>query len=146
MNHTFICQEGLWTGKGFYIDDDGHSIPCESETKTTHQTGTWLHESTMKLSLENNIFEIKNICEIVPFERDIDYTTWESKTADIGTLLGQFVIVHDSIFSLCTSRDSAFQGSEIFLKRDDTSYTNRGTLARRRKKVSSWTMELTKIV
>jgi hypothetical protein len=145
MNHTFICQEGLWTGKGFYIDDDGHSIPCESQIRTTHQTEKWFHESTMKLSVEEKIVEIRNICEINPFETDVDYTTWESKTADIGTLLGQFVIVHDSIFSICTSRDSAFQGSEIFFKINDTSYKNRGTLAKRRKKVSSWTMELTKI-
>lgn len=145
MNHSFIFQEGLWTGKGFYIDDDGHSIPCESQIRTTHRTNKWFHESTMKLSLKEKVVEIQNVCEIIPFEKDIDYTTWESKTADIGTLLGQFVIVHDSIFSLCTSRDSAFQGSEVFLKRNNTSYKNRGVLVRRRKKVSSWTMELTKI-
>lgn len=145
MNHTFMCREGLWTGKGFYIDDDGHSIPCESEIRTTHRAGKWLHKSTMKLSLEDTVVEIQNIYEIAPFKADTEYTTWESKTADIGTLLGQFVIVHDSIFSLCTSKDSVFQGSEIFFKKSDTSYKNRGILARRRKKVSSWTMELTKI-
>jgi len=145
MNHSFIYQEGLWTGKGFYIDNDGHSIPCESKIRTTHHTSKWFHDSTMKLSLEEKVVEIQNVCEIIPFETDMDYTTWESKTADIGTLLGQFVIVHDSIFSLCTSRDSAFQGSEVFLKRNNTSYKNRGVLVRRRKKVSSWIMELTKI-
>ncbi|MBN2516123.1 MAG: hypothetical protein JXC33_08845 [Deltaproteobacteria bacterium] len=99
----------------------------------------------MKLSLEDKVVVIQNISEIAPFDTDIDYTRWESKTADIGTLLGQFVIVHDSIFSLCTSRDSAFQGSEVFFKINDTSYKNRGILVRRRTKVSSWTMELTKI-
>lgn len=145
MSHTFIFQEGLWTGKGLYIDDDGHSIPCESKIRTTHRAEKWLHESTMKLSLEDKVVVIQNISEIAPFDTDIDYTRWESKTADIGTLLGQFVIVHDSIFSLCTSRDSAFQGSEVFFKINDTSYKNRGILVRRRTKVSSWTMELTKI-
>jgi hypothetical protein len=146
MNHTFICQEGQWTGKGFYIIDDGRKIPCESTISTTHQTGKWYHESTMELSLEDKIFEIQNICEIIPFATGIDFTTWESKTAEMGILLGEFVIVHDSILSLCTSRDSAFQGTEIFFKKDGISYKNRGVLVRRRKKVSSWTMELTRTV
>lgn len=145
MNHTFICQEGLWAGKGFYIDDNGNNIPCEINIKTTHRTGEWLHESTMKLSLEYKVVEIQNVCKIDPFETNMDHTTWELKMANIGTLLGQFFIVHDSIISVCTSKDSAFQGSEIFLKKTETTYRNRGVLARRREKVSSWIMELTKI-
>lgn len=144
-NHSYLLQEGKWIGKGFFIDNNNDSYPFKGTMVTIHREHEWIHESTMKILLKGNTIEIHNNLSIVPFKDNIDYTIWESKNPDIGKLHGEFIIVHDSILSSCVSADSSFHGSEFFSKIDDMTYINRGTLTKRRQKISSWVMELTKL-
>lgn len=142
MIHTFILKEGMWHGKGLLIDGSNKQFCFEGELSTTHDNGEWIHETNMKLSLNNTTIDISNRCIIVPFDKGDDHTTWRSESPDMGKLIGEFVIAGDSILSSCVSVDSAFQGAEYFLKCNDATYTNRGMISKRRQKVSSWVIEL----
>jgi len=145
MKHTFILQEGRWIGKGCYIDDDDQVIPFEGEITTTHLNKEWVHENIMKLLLQDRTIEVHNRQEIVPFKENKSITTWKSDDPDLGTLSGKYVIVDDSILSVCFSKNGKLQGSEYFMKIDDTTYKNRGTLTKQGKKLSSWVIDLTRI-
>jgi hypothetical protein len=146
MTHTFLLEEGTWHGKGFLIDGTNERFPFEGTISTIHGSGEWIHRTDMKLLLHDNTIEIANRCMIVPFEKGDDQTTWQSQNAHTGRLLGEFVIIGDSIFSICVSADSAFQGAEYFLKINDTTYTNRGMMSKRRYKVSSWAIEMKRVL
>jgi hypothetical protein len=146
MIHTFIFEEGMWRGSGFLINGNNEQFSFKGELSTTHGDGEWLHETYMKLSLNNKIIDITNRCIIIPLVKGSDHTTWRSESPDMGKLIGEFVIAGDSILSSCVSVDSALQGAEYFLKINDTTYTNRGMISKRRQKVSSWVMEWSKSI
>lgn len=141
MIHTFILKEGMWRGTGFLIDGDNEQFPFEGNLSTIHGDVEWIFETKMKLTLNNKTIEIENRYLIVPFVKGNDHTTWQSESPDMGKLIGEFVIAGDSILSGCVSIDSAFQGVEYFLKINDTHYSNRGMISKRRQKISSWILE-----
>jgi hypothetical protein len=146
MTHTFLLEEGTWHGKGVLIDGSHERYPFEGALTTIHGGSEWIHRTDMKLALPDNTIEISNRCIIVPFEKGDDQTTWISQNAHIGRLLGEFVIIGDSIISTCVSGDSSFQGAEYFLKINGTTYKNIGMMSKRRCKVSSWSIEMKKLL
>jgi len=145
MDHTFIFQEGTWTGKGSYFDQDNNVIPFEGTMRTTHHKDTWSHESRMKLSFEGKTIKIITTLHIIPPDDNTYTTTWTSEDPNLGNLSGMCIVIDDSILSTCASESHRFRGTEYFRKIDDTTYHIRGFLAERRTKLSSWAMELKKI-
>ena len=142
MKHTFILQEGKWQATGHYFDDQGKAIPIEGSARITHLKQFWLNESRMKLLLEDKPVGIVNDYEITPFEAGSDTTTWKCFNPSLGHLYGKFVIVGDSILSICDSKEGTYTATEYLVKITDDHYKNRGAFFRGDQKVSSWEIEL----
>ena len=87
---------------------------------------------------------VENIYEIVPFERGSDSTTWRSINPDLGTLVGTFAVVGDSILSAFRTEDGSFYGTEYLKNVDPDTYANRGVLLHKGKIVSSWSATVTR--
>ncbi len=145
MKHTFILQEGKWQATGHYFDDQGKAIPIEGSARITHLKQFWLNESRMKLFIGDNPVGIVNDYEITPFEGGKESTEWISSNPSLGRLYGQFVIVGDSILSICKSMDGTYRATEYFLKVTDDHYRNRGAFFKEDMKVSSWEVELRRV-
>jgi hypothetical protein len=145
MKHTFILEEGMWLATGHYFDDEGKAIPIEGSARITHLKQFWLNESRMKLLLEDNPISIFNDYEITPFEEGKESTEWKSSNPSLGQLCGQFVIVGDSILSICKSKDGTYRATEYLLKVTDDHFRNRGAFFREDRKVSSWEVELKRV-
>lgn len=142
MKHTFILEEGKWRATGHYFDDEGKAIPIEGSARITHLKQFWLNESRMKLKLEDRAIGIVTDYEITPFEEGRESTEWKSFNPSLGYLYGQFVIVGDSILSLCRSKDGTYRATEYLLKVADDHYKNRGAFFKEDRKVSSWEVDL----
>jgi len=63
---------------------------------------------------------------------------------DLGILLGQFIIVADTIISTCRSEKGEYTGAEFHLQVSDVHYKNRGILLKGNDKLSSWSVDLQK--
>jgi len=139
----FLFEENIWIAKGVYIDEQGRYHPVAGETKITHTEGLWINDSRMILQGDNAVaYETRH--EIVPIERGQERTSWSSENQALGKMRGSFILVDDSIISIFTSDDGAFQGTEYWRLIDDDLYSNRGCLLRGAKKISSWAVELRK--
>ncbi len=99
----------------------------------------------MKLKLEDRAIGIVNDYEITPFEEGRESTEWKSFNPSLGYLYGQFVIVGDSILSICRSKDGTYRATEFLLKVADDQYKNRGAFFKEDRKVSSWEVDLKRV-
>ncbi|MEN6320507.1 MAG: hypothetical protein ABFD82_17350 [Syntrophaceae bacterium] len=144
MEHTFLFQEGYWNAKGHYFDDTDRPLPLVGTTRITHLDGLWINEGEMEINTGDQSIKIYNRYEIVPFREGKNQTTWKSLNPDLGTLLGRFVIVDDTILSTCSTKSGGYTGTEFFLRVTETHYKNRGVLFKENDILSSWSVDLRK--
>ncbi len=144
MKHTFLFEEGVWRAEGTYIDGTNTALGAEGTITVTHTEEAWINEGCLRLLLARPV-EFRNRYEIVPFEVGKDYTSWKSQNPMIGTLVGKIVVVDDSLISVYESQDGVYAGSEYLLQVSETVYRNRGFAFKHDARISSWTVQLTKI-
>ena len=144
MKHTFLFLEGIWIAQGHYLDDMDRALPLEGKTRIMHMEGLWINEGEMEIKAGDKPIKIYNRYEIVPFKVGRYITTWESLNPDLGTLLGQFVVVDDTLISTCCSKNGEYTGTEFLLKVSDMHYKNRGVFFKGNDKISSWNIDLRK--
>ena len=145
MQHTFLFQEGFWSARGYYFDDMDRALTLEGITRITHMEDLWINEGEMAINTGDKPVKIYNRYEIVPFREGKYQTVWESTNPDLGTLLGQFVIVDDAILSTCCAKSGVYTGAEFLLKIHNDHYQNRGVLFKGKDILSSWRVDLRKI-
>ena len=75
----------------------------------------------------------------MPFENDI--TSWKSVNPELGTLLGSFAIVEDSIISLFSSEKERFWLGNL-TQINESEYSAKGVLYNAAGKISSWSVQL----
>jgi len=142
MAHTFLFLEGTWIAKGNYFDKKNNITRAEGSTTITHQNKLWVNEGRMILMLDKPI-ELQNRYEIMPFEND--FTSWKSYNPALGTLIGKFMVVEDTIISTYSTENGEYSGSECLIKISDTLYKAKGFAFKVESKLSSWSVELSKI-
>ena len=142
MKHTFLFEEKRWSARGTFFTDNGEAFPLKGETVVTHDHGKWINEGTMTVECDE-ARAFSNRYEITPFKEGLDNTTWVSRNPDMGTLMGCFVLVHDTILSSYQSADGIYRGIEYLKKIDDVTYENRGVALKNGIKISSWATTLT---
>ena len=144
MMHTFLLKEGVWIARGHYFDDMERILPLDGMVRITHLEGLWLNEGETEIKMGENPIKIHNRYEIIPLEEGKNQTTWESVNPDLGILLGQLIIVADTIISTCRSEKGEYTGAEFHLKVNDVHYKSRGILLKGNDKLSSWSVDLQK--
>ena len=135
MTHTFLFQEGVWIARGHYFDDMERILPLDGMIRITHLA---------EIKMGENPIKIHNRYEIIPPEEGKNQTTWTSVNPGLGILLGQFIVVDDTIISTCRSENGNYNGAELHLRVSDVHYKNRGILLRGNDKLSSWSVDLQK--
>jgi hypothetical protein len=142
IKHTFLFDQQLWIATGIYFDDADKPIPAAGESRIIHQTGRWIIESMLRVFGDAPL-EIKNRYEVMPFSDDTTYVTrWESNNTALGRLIGKFVIIDDTIFSIYQSEDNMYSGTELVMKIADDYYESKGCLFKGNDKLSSWAFAL----
>jgi hypothetical protein len=134
--------EGTWIAKGHYYDENNNIIPVEGGTTITHRDKIWVNEGHMKLLLDNPI-ELHNRYEIVPFKKD--FTSWRSYNPALGTLIGKFMVVEDTIISTYITENGEYSGSECIIQISDTLYVTKGFAFKGDSKLSSWSVKLSMV-
>ncbi len=143
MKHKFLFEEAIWVAKGVFVDEDGNESPVVGETKITHGEKYWSNDGWMRIQSEESI-EFKNTYQIVPFEENADTTNWTSENPAIGKMIGQFVLIGDTIISLYRTENNLYVGTEYLKLEDDDFYVNRGVVMKDNRKISSWAVGLRK--
>jgi len=144
MQHTFLFVEGFWSARGYYFDDMNRALTLEGITRITHLEDLWINEGEMAISTGDKPVRIYNRYEIVPFREGKIQTVWESTNPNLGTLLGQFVIVDDAILSTCRAKSGGYTGTEFLIKVTENHYKNRGVFFKGNDTMSSWSVDLRK--
>ncbi|MCG9969453.1 hypothetical protein L9W92_15685 [Pelotomaculum terephthalicicum JT] len=139
MKHTYLFSEGIWIAKGIYYDENGNPLNVEGQSQITHLKDLWLNISCLTLSGENPV-ELRNDYEIVPFVKD--FTAWKALNPELGTLLGRFVVIDDSIISLFSTEKGDLFGSEFLTQICASEYIGKGVLYNAAGKISSWSIHL----
>ena len=98
----------------------------------------------MELAFDTPV-KFTNRYSIEPIALGKDFTFWSSTNPALGTLLGKFMIIGDTILSSYTSEDGQYSGSESLIFVDKKTYKNRGFVFHNKKKLSSWKVDLSKI-
>lgn len=142
MHHTFFL-EGAWIAKGNFYDENNNITKVEGRTTITHQDKIWVNEGYMKLLLDNPI-EFTNRYEITPFKED--FTSWRSYNPALGTLIGKFMVVEDTIISTYITESGEYSGSECLIKINDTLYAAKGFAFKGDYKLSSWSVKLSMVI
>ena len=143
VNHTFLFAEGEWTARGLYWNEKHQSAAVEGSTKVWHLQDKWLIKGTLRV-LANDIQEFTTEYEVEPFAPGTDSTNWIAHNRMLGKFIGSFIIIEDSIVSLYRSRDCPCFGSEYLPKLSDDTYKVLGTLFCDDKRISSWSVRLTR--
>ena len=141
MRHTFLFEEQTWAARGTFYTENGEAFPLDGQTVVTHGEGKWINEGTMTVQGDGEK-TFSNRSEITPFKEGLDSTTWVSRNPAIGTLMGCFVLVHDTILSSYQSTDGLYKGIEYLKKIDDRTYETRGVALKNGIKISSWAATL----
>ena len=144
MGHRFLFEEGTWIAAGFFRNGDGDTLHLYGRTEIIHKDDRWINHGIMEIEGDVPI-RVENVYEIVPFERGSDATTWRSENSDLGTLVGTFAVVGDSILSAFRTLDGSFYGTEYLKNVDPDTYASRGVLLRKGKIVSSWSATITRL-
>lgn len=142
MKHTFLYTEGTWISRGTYYDENNNPLNVEGQSEITHKKKLWLNKSTMTLQGDNPV-ELINDYEIAPFVKGV--TFWKSNNPKLGTLIGRFAVIDDSILSLFSSENGEFFGSEFFTKINESEYIGKGVIYNTAGKISSWSVTLQKV-
>lgn len=143
MNHTYILEEGNWKATGKYYDENQNCVEVSGETQIIHKDEIWILDGFMELKLDDPI-KFFNKYSIEPFEPEKDYTFWSSINPALGTLIGKFMIVNDTILSYYQSEDGQYSGSESLVFINSKLYKNRGFAFHKKNKHSSWEVDLVK--
>ncbi|MDD4767661.1 MAG: hypothetical protein PHF87_08855 [Desulfotomaculaceae bacterium] len=141
MKHTYLFTEGVWISRGNYYDENNNVFSAEGRSEITHQKKLWLNNSSITLSGPNPV-EIINDYRIAPFVNNM--TGWQSVNPKLGTLIGRFTVVEDSILSLYSSENGEYFGSESFTQINEAEYTWKGALYSVSGKIYSWSVRLEK--
>lgn len=141
MKHTFLFTEGVWISRGTYYDENNNALSAEGRSEITHQKELWLYKSSMTLS-GNDPVEIMNDYEIAPFVNNV--AGWQSVNPKLGTLIGSFVVIEDSILSLFSAGSGEFFGSESLTQINESEYIGKGVLYGVAGKIYSWSVRLEK--
>ncbi|MDD2443856.1 MAG: hypothetical protein PHS52_05095 [Desulfotomaculaceae bacterium] len=141
MKHTFLFTESTWSAKGTYYDEKNKPVEVTGESFITHLKKAWFLDASITLPGENPL-ELKKGYEIVPFNQDV--TSWKSENPAMGTMLGSFTVVEDSIISLFSSQKGDFFGTEFFTMINESEYVWKGVLYSQAGKISSWSVTLTR--
>ncbi len=144
MGHRFLFEEGVWLAAGFFRNGDGSTMHLSGRTEISHRENIWINRGFMEIEGDTPI-RIENTCEIIPFERGSDATTWRSEDPGLGTLVGTYAVVGDSILSAFRTEDGSFYGTEYIKNVDPDTYANRGVLLHHGRIVSSWSATLTRL-
>jgi hypothetical protein len=141
MKHTFLFTENTWAAIGTYYDEKNKPAAVTGEYTVTHLKKAWFLDSILFLPGEKPV-ELKNDYEIVPFEKGV--TSWKAENPALGTLLGSFAIIEDSIISLFSTQKGDHFGTEFFTMISETEYVGKGVLYKPAGKIYSWSVRLTR--
>lgn len=141
MKHTFLFTEGVWITRGVYYDENNNRLSVEGRSEITHKKKLWLNKSIMTLSGDEPV-EIRNDYEIAPFVNNV--AGWQSVNPRLGTLIGRFAVIEDSILSLYSAGSGEFFGSESLTQVSEFEYTGKGVLYGVAGKIYSWSVRLEK--
>lgn len=141
MKHTFLFTENTWNASGTYYNENSKPVEVTGESTVTHLKKAWFLDSSLILPGENPV-ELKNDYEIAPLKKGV--TSWKSENPALGTLLGSFAIVEDTIISLFSSQKGDYFGTEYFTMLNETEYIWKGVLYSPTGKISSWSVRLTR--
>lgn len=142
MQHTYLFEEGTWTAVGRYRDERGTAWSMLGRSEVRHRDERWILDGSMEVRTPAPLSFV-NLHDVTPFEED-DHTTWSSTNPAIGRLEGTYCVVDDALLSSWTSVEGDFRGSEVLRLREDGSYRCHGALFDGARRVSSWTLELTR--
>ncbi|MFX4261494.1 hypothetical protein ACOBQJ_04740 [Pelotomaculum propionicicum] len=142
MKHTFLFEEGVWISQGTYYDENNNKLNVEGRSEITHKKKLWINKSSMTLPGDNPVV-LSNDYEIAPFVNDV--TGWKSVNPGLGTLIGRFAVIDDSILSLYSSESGEYFGTEFLTQVSESEYIGKGVLYSAAGKVSSWSVRLEKV-
>ena len=143
MNHTYIFEEGIWKASGKFYDENNNCTEVTGETEIKHK-GAWILDGYMELKLDDPI-RFSNKYTIEPIGQGKDFTFWSSVNPILGTLLGKFMIIGDTILSSYESEDGQYSGTESLTILDSETYKNRGFAFHNTIKLSTWEVDLIRI-
>lgn len=141
--HTFLVREGRWRGHGSATSRDGISHPATGITVIEHRDEVWLMDSTMRVESIPPA-DYHTIYEVTPFDFEIGIAEWSSQNEDLGPLIGRLLVVEDVIHTQFRTRDGCCSGVERMQLERDGSYTVAGSLFEGARRLTSWTMALTR--
>lgn len=145
FKHTFLFEEGVWASRGKFVGDMGDIASAEGQTTILHLDGLWSLENTMQV-LGLVPYKFRNEYAIEPFLKGRDYTAWKSFNPELGRFTGHFAVIFDCIVSFSCSADGLFRGTEHMQKMDQETYLSRGVLFEAEKMLSSWFVELKRLM
>jgi len=139
--HTFLQSEGVWIARGTFWDSSGAQFPATGKSAMTHRKDEWVLEGSMVVSSEP-VRTFHNRYLIEPFGIGARTTSWRSENPKMGALLGDFVLVGDTIFSRFVCAYGRHSGIESLRKIGECEYEARGAAFEGSLILSSWAMNV----
>ena len=79
-----------------------------------------------------------NLYEIEPLNQGLETTIWETQHARLGLIIGNLVVLDETIIMSYTAEGGHFSGTESLYQLDADRYKSWGVMWQGDQKVSSW--------
>jgi len=143
LNHSYLLEPGLWEVEGIYMDEGENQHRQTGQLLVAHTPELWTIDSQLKVSGEDRRDFISRY-EITPLKSPATFTEWKSMTGGPEPIFGLFVLVHDCIMVPWQSRTGVYLGQEVLAQKSAEEYLSRGFAFIKEKKVSSWSVKMTR--
>lgn len=137
-----MFEECKWSAQGIYFDDFENPRKLTAETEVSHEKDFWRLGGFMEVMFDKPV-RFENDYKIF-YKAGTDTIPWESHNPAFGILKGKFSVAGDLITSSYTSENGAVKGWEVLKQIEEYKYFNAGTTFLNNKKLSSWSVTITK--
>lgn len=143
MNHTYLLEPGIWTGRGTFWREDGEALLAESQTEVAHQNDCWLITGSLKVFGSPPV-EFRNAYSIELPTKTGRCLKWTSENATLGKVRGTFSVLEHCIMSVYSCETAGYHGAEHYGRIDAEQYQASGVLLLEARRLSSWEILLTR--
>lgn len=139
MAHAYLTEPGEWVAEGSFWDESGSRHRASGVSRVIHGAAEWEIDSSLHVDGGPSF---ANQYRLSPLAADQWQTTWESQNEALGAMLGEFILLAETIVSRFTTPGGTARGFETLGRLADGEYRSAGALYVDGRLLSCWEMTL----
>lgn len=109
MGRSVLLNPAQWKGSGAFWDENGNKMAGNAHLHVSHGEENWAIESNLAVV---NGPSFKSVYSLAPVGADDWRVTWEAQNEALGQLMGEFLVLDETVLSRFTTPGGTARGVE----------------------------------